>query len=77
MTKWGFALPCNVVADGWVEPAQKTNLANLIFSRPRSASSGQALRTGPSASFTQDYVLGYSQSSLRDSIWRGQFSRSP
>ena len=26
MTKWGFALPCNVVADGWVEPAQKTNL---------------------------------------------------
>ena len=26
MTKWGFALPCNVVADGWLEPPQKTNL---------------------------------------------------
>jgi hypothetical protein len=29
MTKWGFALLCNVVADGWVEPPQK-----LIWTRP-------------------------------------------
>jgi hypothetical protein len=26
MTKWGFALPSNVGADGWVEPPQKINL---------------------------------------------------
>jgi hypothetical protein len=26
MTKWRLALPCNVVADGWVEPPQETNL---------------------------------------------------
>jgi hypothetical protein len=35
MTKWGFALPCNVVADGSVEPPQKKLLwTNLILSRP-------------------------------------------
>jgi hypothetical protein len=28
LTKWGFALPCYVVADGWVEPPQKANLDN-------------------------------------------------
>src|ERR1700678_3639610 len=31
MTKWGFALPCNVVADGWVEPPQKTDLDKSDF----------------------------------------------
>jgi hypothetical protein len=34
MTKWGFALPCNGVDDGWVEPPQKLFWTRLILSRP-------------------------------------------
>jgi hypothetical protein len=29
MTKWGFALPCNGVDDGWVEPPQKIILDKI------------------------------------------------
>ena len=34
MTKWGFALPCNGVADGRVEPPQELIWTRLILSRP-------------------------------------------
>jgi hypothetical protein len=33
MTKWGFALPCNVVADGWVERKSSGNLISYALTR--------------------------------------------
>ena len=33
MTKWGFALPCNVVADGWRERKSSGNLISYAPTR--------------------------------------------
>src|SRR5271170_7582696 len=33
MTKWGFALPCNVVADGWVDRKSSGNLISCAPTR--------------------------------------------
>ena len=33
MTKWGFVLPCNVVADGWVERKSSGNLISYAPTR--------------------------------------------
>ena len=33
MTKWGFALPCNVVDDGWVDRKSSGNLISYAPAR--------------------------------------------
>jgi hypothetical protein len=65
MTKWGFALPCNVVADGWIEPPQKTNLDKTGWSSPGRESWVEGSRNDPvpqgRLKMPQDAILGYLQ----------------